>query len=168
MRNRKYTDEQLIAAIKNNKSVAGVLKELGIKPAGGSHTHIKNRIKNMGLDISHFTGSAGSNRGKKALNRLTHKEILVDGYKRREDIKRIRRALDERGVPVICAKCGIGPEWDGEYLQLEVDHIDSDWTNNKEENLQYLCPNCHAQLTKKRRHGSVVESADTYVLETYA
>ncbi len=151
MRKRSYTDEQLIAAIKANKSIMGVMRTLGIKLAGGSHTHIKNRISRLGLDTSHFTGAAGSNRGKKALNRLTYKEILVDGYTRRGSANRLRRALDESGVPVICGKCGIGPEWDGEYLQLEVDHIDSDWTNNKQENLQYLCPNCHAQLTKKRR-----------------
>lgn len=27
---------------------------------------------------------------------------------------------------------------------LEIHHIDGDYTNNKEENLQVLCPNCHS------------------------
>lgn len=29
-------------------------------------------------------------------------------------------------------------------IPLEVHHIDGDYTNNKEENLQLLCPNCHS------------------------
>jgi 5-methylcytosine-specific restriction endonuclease McrA len=32
-------------------------------------------------------------------------------------------------------------------LPLELEHIDGDYTNNKEENLIILCPNCHS-LTK--------------------
>lgn len=29
-------------------------------------------------------------------------------------------------------------------IPLEIHHIDGDYTNNKEENLQLLCPNCHS------------------------
>ena len=29
-------------------------------------------------------------------------------------------------------------------LPLEIDHIDGDYTNNSEENLRLLCPNCHS------------------------
>jgi len=32
-------------------------------------------------------------------------------------------------------------------IPLELEHIDGDSTNNKEENLKLLCPNCHS-LTK--------------------
>ena len=29
-------------------------------------------------------------------------------------------------------------------IPLEIEHIDGDYTNNKEENLTLLCPNCHS------------------------
>lgn len=29
-------------------------------------------------------------------------------------------------------------------IPLEVEHIDGDYTNNKEDNLTLLCPNCHS------------------------
>lgn len=29
-------------------------------------------------------------------------------------------------------------------IPLEVEHIDGDWTNNKEDNLRLLCPCCHS------------------------
>ena len=43
-----------------------------------------------------------------------------------------------------CQKCGwsIISEYTGK-IPLQVDHIDGDWTNNRPENLQLLCPNCH-------------------------
>lgn len=44
-----------------------------------------------------------------------------------------------------CARCGwneINP-YTG-TLPLEIEHIDGDATNNKEENLILLCPNCHS------------------------
>ena len=50
-----------------------------------------------------------------------------------------------------CAKCGwskINP-YTG-TLPLEIEHIDGDATNNKENNLILLCPNCHS-LTKTYR-----------------
>ena len=32
-------------------------------------------------------------------------------------------------------------------IPIELEHIDGDFKNNKEENLKLLCPNCHS-LTK--------------------
>jgi hypothetical protein len=44
-----------------------------------------------------------------------------------------------------CCKCGwkeINPTT--KHTPLEVHHCDGDWKNSSEENLQLLCPNCHA------------------------
>lgn len=44
-----------------------------------------------------------------------------------------------------CEKCGfsgVNPYTNNTVLQIH--HIDGDSSNNKEENLQVLCPNCHA------------------------
>jgi hypothetical protein len=44
-----------------------------------------------------------------------------------------------------CCQCG----WNQHHpltgkVPLEVNHLDGDHTNNAEENLQLLCPNCHS------------------------
>ena len=64
-----------------------------------------------------------------------------------------------------CEKCGWGEinETTGN-IPLEVHHIDGDCTNNKEENLQLLCPNCHS-LTSN--HGSLNKLSKRYKLKKY-
>ena len=44
-----------------------------------------------------------------------------------------------------CAKCGWGKvnPYTGN-IPLEIEHIDGNFKNNKEENLILLCPNCHS------------------------
>ena len=41
-------------------------------------------------------------------------------------------------------ECGIN-EWNGKEIPLELHHIDGNHYNNNLDNLQLLCPNCHAQ-----------------------
>jgi hypothetical protein len=55
------------------------------------------------------------------------------------------RAMIDRGVPVACSGCGLGPVWRDRPLTLAVDHMSGDWLDNRLENLRFLCPNCHAQ-----------------------
>ena len=51
----------------------------------------------------------------------------------------IKEGIKERK----CECCG-NTHWLGEPIVLELHHIDGNKTNNSLENLQLLCPNCHA------------------------
>lgn len=64
-----------------------------------------------------------------------------------------------------CEKCGWGEV--NEFtntIPLELHHIDGDCTNNKENNLQLLCPNCHS-LTET--FGSKNKDSKRYKLKEY-
>lgn len=52
-----------------------------------------------------------------------------------------------------CEKCGWGEENPHTHtIPLEIHHIDGDYTNNKEKNLQVLCPNCHSLTETHKSH----------------
>ena len=65
------------------------------------------------------------------------------------------RLLKEGIKEYKCECCG-NTEWMGKPIMLELHHIDGDHNNNKLENLQMLCPNCHSITdnfkSKKMKH----------------
>lgn len=145
----KYALDVLAPVVARCRSMAGVLRELGMTITGGSHSLIKYRIASLGISTAHFTGQ-GSNCGSNhsgGPKKLAWEDVLVKGRvpTGREKVRVLRRAMIDSGVPEVCAECGRGPEWHGRPLRLQIDHKDGDPTNNARENLRFLCPNCHSQ-----------------------
>lgn len=127
---RKYTDEQLIEAVKNSFSIAGTLRLLNLKEVGGNYATIKKYLFLLKLDTSHWTGPAWS-RGKQLKN---WSEYTTAAHCKPHLIKL-------RGHK--CELCH-NEKWLDKCIPLELHHLDGDRTNNKPENLQLLCCNCHA------------------------
>ncbi len=141
----KYTKEILANAVTKSVCFSDVVRHLGLKMAGGNHTHIKNKIKQHEIDTSHFKKSTDFL--KPGVNKRLPEEILVlreNGN--RENVARLRRALIESGVKHECSSCDLINVWNGKQLVLEINHKNRNWLDNRLENLEFLCPNCHSQV----------------------
>ncbi len=151
MRTTKYTIEDLESAVAESYSVMEVMRKLGLKMAGGSHSHLSRKIRKLNIDTAHFTGQV-HNKGKVANNRLTTAQVLVllpEGSPRTRH-SQLKRAMLDSGVEYECAKCFL-VDWNDLPIVLEVDHVNGEWLDNRIENLRFLCPNCHSQCTDTNR-----------------
>lgn len=147
MKNNR-SKEEFEEAIKKSLSIAGVCRELGIRPIGGNYATVKRWINKYGLDTSHFTGQAWNvgSRYRLVVPPKSNEEVFVEnstfsGNKIRKRLLQIREHK--------CDCCG-NTTWNGVEIPLEVHHINGVNTDHRFENLQLLCPNCHA-LTENYR-----------------
>jgi 5-methylcytosine-specific restriction endonuclease McrA len=95
------------------------------------------------------------------------KIFTKDSYYSNELVK--NRIVKDNLLKYCCVKCGID-SWQGETIVLDLDHINGDNTDNRLENLRYLCPNCHSQTdTYKGRNKNTGKQkiSDAELLEAY-
>nr|WP_244320141.1 MULTISPECIES: HNH endonuclease signature motif containing protein [Streptomyces] len=145
---------ELRAAVAESISIAGTLRRLQRPDTWIQRALLQRWIAEAGISTAHFLGQAHQRGTTHSDRSKSAEEILVkhDG-RRRTRTRLLRRALREVGIPQQCAECGIGSEWLGDPMTLEVDHIDGNWSDDRQENLRLLCPNCHATTSTWCRGG---------------
>ena len=127
---RDYSDQDIINTAKTVYSIAGLLKALYLKPAGGNYANIKRLIQRLKIDTSHWTGQ-GWNNGKQ----LKDWKDYTRAVRSKPHLIKLRSHTCE-----ICKNS----MWLNKLIPLEIHHVDGDRTNNELTNLQLLCCNCHA------------------------
>ena len=91
----------------------------------------------------------GGNMGGKGVKTFDNPLYMpFDVYINRRDANiitdKIRKKLLREGLKqYVCERCG-NTQWMNQPIPLEVHHIDGNKNNNELNNLQLLCPNCHA------------------------
>ena len=74
---------------------------------------------------------------------LSIEELCVKGVRRGR--YHLRARLIAAGVKTNrCERCGI-TSWRGQPITIALHHVNGDPDDNRLENLQLLCPNCHSQ-----------------------
>ena len=144
MSRRSWTIDQLEEAVRKSRSLRQVLREIGLRPAGGNYVQLQKYISELGLETSHFTGRSW-NKGLKTgpKPRIPITKILVKNSQF-QSYKLKNRLFREGFKQEHCESCGWSERSSGGYLPLELDHINGDRHDNRIENLRILCPNCHS------------------------
>lgn len=146
-RKRRWSDDELKAAVASSTSLAQVIDQLGLRVAGGNYATLRKAIEEAGLDTAHFRGQSW-NKGlvtgpARPLGDYLSNQFPISSH-------RLKLRLTREGAfEWRCNKCG-GTEWMGRTIPLELEHRDGNPANNHLDNLELLCPNCHAQTPTYR------------------
>lgn len=140
----KYNIEKLKQAVADSHSFSQVIRKLGLIVAGGNYKTVKSKIYHENIDISHFTGQGH-------LKDKTHnwaakrplQEVLVENSTYTCSNSLRKRLINEGVFERVCNNCK-NAEWLDRPIPLELDHKNGHNMDHRLENLQLLCPNCHA------------------------
>lgn len=154
----QYTKEEIQQMVADSYSERSLVMKMGYSGAGGNTHLVICAIQKQypDIDFSHFTGAAW-NKGKTrdVDDRIARHEkyTLDEVFIRNSPVsQKVLRGYVERHqiLPYVCSQCGCDGHWQNGEIALEIHHINGINTDNRIENLQYLCPNCHA-LTENYR-----------------
>lgn len=141
----KYTKELLEPIVKESFSFSEVCRKLGIKPIGSNPTTIRTKLIQFDIDFSHFTGQGWNVYGHpKFGGNCTPLSSFFSEHSQFPSATVKLRLLNNKLKEYKCEKCGI-TDWLGQPITLQLHHINGQHYDNRLENLQLLCPNCHSQ-----------------------
>jgi len=153
MRTKRWNEETLRKALIESTSIRQVIKKLGLIEAGGNYEQVKNWIKKLNLDTTHFKGYAW-NKGLRGIGKpLTRLEDILVKNSLYQSHKLKNRLFENKILKPICGLCGWAKRSIDGRIPVELDHINGDHYDNRIENLRILCPNCHSlQSTHRGRN----------------
>jgi hypothetical protein len=139
-------EKDVIELLPNSNSMNDLCYHLGLRGVDGYYKKIQKVIEKYNLSTDHF-GTLNVYRGgyRNKFTAMTNEEFFVDGCERNGK-QLIKRLVDSGIKEYKCEnpECGIS-EWCGKPISLQIHHINGNHYDNRIENLQLLCPNCHTQ-----------------------
>jgi hypothetical protein len=120
------------SSIAETKSMISAAQKIGLE-----FKTFRSMAKELGLYLPNQSGK-GTFKAKYTIEDVFSNKV----YLRPQDL---RKKIISLGIKEAkCEKCGIA-EWQGQPAPLELHHIDGVRENNALNNIEILCPNCHAQ-----------------------
>lgn len=133
-------EKKVCELIKTSSNFNEVARKLNVSTGGNTYKELKKIAEKYNISIDHFCTKYKSYDGKKEI--LKPEDIFVQNSNRSSS--NINRYIKKFNIKEhVCEICG-NTEWFGNPIPLQIHHINGDTTDNRLENLQYLCPNCHA------------------------
>lgn len=137
---RKWTDENFITAIKTSETLKEIYTKINVKRA--DRAFIEKHAKRLSLDLSHIKWGFGKSKINNVKRPLNEVLTMNSTYYSTHHLK--SRLLNEGLLLPYCDICKLSM-WLGKFISLQLNHINGDRLDNRIENLQILCPNCHSQ-----------------------
>lgn len=134
-----WQEENVRKAVSESLTYSETLMKLGVPKQGNNISTLKKKIEEYQIDISHFTFThTYLPKKEQDINVYLTNKQYISSFKLKEKLLR-------KGIKEYKCECCNNSEWNGKKIPLELHHIDGDNKNNMLDNIQILCPNCHAQ-----------------------
>lgn len=144
------TKSIFLKAVNNSFCYMELARNLGFKTNGNVYSRLRKLIIKYDADISHFC----KNKKSMAILKVDITEYLSNKRKIKPLILK-EKLIEHKIKHHQCEICN-NTTWNNQPMPIELHHIDGNRDNNLLDNLQILCPNCHAQTDnhagKKAKH----------------
>jgi len=138
---REYAIDKLIENADKCVNMLDLCHKMGIESVGGEdYKEIRQLAEEFGIELK-FSYKRGAMR--KHNSKIETTDILVENspYKNATSLK--ERLIKEGLKEYKCEGCK-RTEWEGAPIPLQIHHINGVHNDNRLENIQLLCPNCHS------------------------
>lgn len=134
-------------AVDKSSTIAEVIENLGYSSSQNSRYRQMKYLSTL-YDIKLPVYDPTQSNGKSGIaKRLSDNEFFALNTSRSGG--NLRNRMLDKGVKYVCSMsdCPLHEkaEWRGKRITLQVDHINGKSTDNRFENLRFLCANCHTQ-----------------------
>lgn len=148
---RSFTKEELQKLADKSSSISNLLRSVGLQPKGDNRKTLNKIIEELDIDLTKLI------KNRKDLYLEVNKRLAKDFaysdkqvFVKNSNYGRVHlkeRIIDNKIIDYKCRKCGNNGKWQGEKLSLQLEHKNGISNDNRLENLEFLCPNCHSQTS---------------------
>lgn len=139
---REYAIDKLIENADKCTNMLELCHKMGIENVGGNdYKEIRNLAKKLNINL---VFSYKKNTVNQYHSKLDIQDILVENSKYQNTAKLKTRLIKCGLKEYKCECCGL-TEWNNKPIPLQIHHINGIHNDNRIENIQILCANCHAQ-----------------------
>lgn len=134
----QLSDEEFEKIVLSSHSVKEVCLKLGYTShSGANSSKVKQRMTKLGLSTNQFKHIEPIKRNPE--------NVFIENS---TAAQKTLRKYYEKGhyTEYVCSICGQPPFWNGKPMILILDHKNGKHTDDRLENLRWVCPNCNYQL----------------------